>query len=668
MEGVAQMKLALRATLLVSLILLVAWPAVSQEKQSLNTDILRDQIRKLESINIEGKSTSIQAIHRRALLNAYKQFQSALQQEIEDLRNIQGAVGSANTETQQEIASQLRKLGQENMEASLKIQDLTSSQQTVASSEASRRGPAGPILTTATESSDEARMVQPRGAVVSETARPRPGDVANPFPASEPPKATSSPGNVNTQAGTGSPGQASTSLNATLNAALRAKIQQRETTKQAETPSTSSNSTSLVDTSSAGDLVNVGLSLAGLKGGTNDPSKNSNSVSVTTSAYALYAASQGVDPLNPGFYNRNSGWRRLSLTLGYDDEKLKTGATQRAQIFGFKYLIMDKRDPARKRNVHYFDLVSTNLQKRAVAFGNLYEKLSYNLSTNNTVKTKIIIPQFRAFLSDRLKTASEDPSKAEEVARIKELLSKIEKGDALFILDSSGLPPNRGEANAWTKEELQFYSNIFRTNYLGPDYRNKLKAEVGQGVLDYIDSFIDRQLSDTKTYDQLAESDEVRDAIERIRRAPQFSFYFLTKQRPEGDDEYTGETIFDYGVANRINLTLNGNYVYRNSKIIGGDSRGAKFSGQFRFQMTPEKLTGRNPLFLSVSADAEALSGRKPTFHAQAKLTIPILNGLDLPFSVTYANRTGLIKENKIKGQFGFSIDTSRLLQALTLK
>src|ERR1700730_5102680 len=161
------MKITLCATFLVSLILLVAWPALSQEKQTLNTDILRDQIKKLESINIEGKSTSIQAIHRRALLNAYKQFQLALQQEIEDLRSIPGAVGSADTETQQEIASQLRKLGQENTEASLKIQDLTNSQQTVASSEASSpRCPAAPILTTATESSDEARMVQPRRAVV----------------------------------------------------------------------------------------------------------------------------------------------------------------------------------------------------------------------------------------------------------------------------------------------------------------------------------------------------------------------------------------------------------------------------------------------------------------------------------------------------------------------
>ena len=85
------MKITMRATLLFSLILLVAWGTQSQEKQGLNTDNLRDQIRKLESINIDGKSTSIQAIHRRALLSVYRQFQSALQQEIDDLR-AQGAL------------------------------------------------------------------------------------------------------------------------------------------------------------------------------------------------------------------------------------------------------------------------------------------------------------------------------------------------------------------------------------------------------------------------------------------------------------------------------------------------------------------------------------------------------------------------------------------------
>lgn len=666
------MKTILRATLLVSLILSVAWPVLSQEKQSLNTDNLREQIKNLEAINVEGKSTSIQEIHKRALVRAYKQFQWALQQEIEDLKNMQKAIADSNTETQQEIASELKKLAQENTDASLKIQDLTGSQPAVTSSEASSRGPAALISTTAEsagKSPGEARMAQSPVSVASETARTRTANAANSLPTAKPPIATPTDTDPCPQTNTGATGQTSTSLNADLNCrvkeAARAKIQQRETTKQAEPPNMSNNSTSLVDTSSAGDLVNVGLSLAGLTGGTNDPSKNANSVSVTTSAYALYAASRGADPLNPGFYNRNSGWRKLSLTLGYDDETSKTGVTQRAKIFGVKYLIIDKRDPARKRHLADYNTVGENLKKAAIAFGNLDEKISYYFATNRTVKEKILVPQFRVFLNERLKNLGQGANVASDAARITGLTSRIESGQ-IFILNNNGLPPNTGESGEWTREEKEFYSDNFRAPYLSLGYRAKLKEAVGQQVLDDLDAFVNKQLTDTKAYEDL--SDSTREALERIRRAPQFSFYFLTKQRSVGEDEYTGETIFDYGVANRINLTLNGNYFYRNSKIIGGDTRGGKFSGQFRFQMTPEKLAGRNPLFLSVSGDAEAVSGRKPTFHAQAKLTIPILNGLDLPFSVTYANRTGLIKENKIKGQFGFSIDTSRLLQALTLK
>jgi hypothetical protein len=216
------------------------------------------------------------------------------------------------------------------------------------------------------------------------------------------------------------------------------------------------------------------------------------------------------------------------------------------------------------------------------------------------------------------------------------------------------------------REELRFFTQ-FANDYLSTDYRTKLKEAVGQKVLDELDAFIDKQLTDTKAFEDL--SDSTREALEKIRRAPQFSFYFLTKQRPNsGDDDYTGETIFDYGVADRINLTLNGNYHYKNSRTIGGDTRSGKVSGQFRFQLTPEKLAGRNPLFFFLSGDAERHSGSKSTYHLQAKLSIPIFNGFDLPFSLTYGNRPDLNKEKTIKGQLGFTLDIARIMQALTPK
>jgi hypothetical protein len=665
------MKIIRCATWIVALSLLVVGSAHSQQTQTLNTDILRDQINRLESISVEGKSNAIKTAHRRALLSVYKQFQSALRQEMEDLSAIQKALGTSDVILSRQNAANMDRLSQERDQLTLRIQDLSNA---LRASE--------PVDVAATVSPSVSASINDE-ALISDKRAPDasvgPASNATGSVTGLPPAALTSllPAFANVTAPISkSPFQTSTSLNADLNnrvkEAARAKIQQRETTKQAEPPSSSNSSASLVDTSSAGDLVNLGLSLAGITSGS-DATKNTGSVSVTTSAYALFAASQDMDPLNPGFYNRNSGWRKLSFTLGYDDEKLKTGQTQRAHLFGTKYLIVDKRDPARNRHKSDFQIIGDNLQKAAVAFGNLDERVSYYFTTNKTVKDKLLIPQFKIFLNERLKTlqgqtavSAADTARIDaDKARISALLDRVDTG-RLFILDSNGLPPNRGQSGEWSREELEFYSDSFRSTYLGPDYRAKLKDAVGQKVLDDLDAFISKQLVDTKAFEDL--SDSTRESLQRIRRAPQFSFYFLTKQRPEGDDEYTGETIFDYGVADRINLTLNANFKYTDSKLIGGDTRGGKFSGQFRFQMTPEKLAGRNPLFLSISGNGEKFNGKKPAYHAQAKLTIPILNGLDLPFSFTYANQSGLIKEKKIKGQFGFSIDTARLLQALTAR
>lgn len=47
----------------------------------------------------------------------------------------------------------------------------------------------------------------------------------------------------------------------------------------------------------------------------------------------------------------------------------------------------------------------------------------------------------------------------------------------------------------------------------------------------------------------------------------------------------------------------------------------------------------------------------------QLKLVIPINGtGIKLPFSVTFANRSELIKESTIRGNFGFTLDLDRLL------
>ena len=55
-------------------------------------------------------------------------------------------------------------------------------------------------------------------------------------------------------------------------------------------------------------------------------------------------------------------------------------------------------------------------------------------------------------------------------------------------------------------------------------------------------------------------------------------------------------------------------------------------------------------------------------YKAQGKLTIPIADGIDFPISVTWANRSNLIDEKEVRGQFGFTLDTARLIRAFLFR
>ena len=55
-----------------------------------------------------------------------------------------------------------------------------------------------------------------------------------------------------------------------------------------------------------------------------------------------------------------------------------------------------------------------------------------------------------------------------------------------------------------------------------------------------------------------------------------------------------------------------------------------------------------------------------PTYRAQAKVSIPLLPGVELPLSVTYASRTELIKEADVRGKFGFTFDVARIAKAFS--
>ncbi|HEX3248305.1 MAG TPA: hypothetical protein VHS05_02670 [Pyrinomonadaceae bacterium] len=455
--------------------------------------------------------------------------------------------------------------------------------------------------------------------------------------------------------------QAGLSLNDQINARIRAKaenrVEQTDNTKQTDVPSASETSGSLVDQSSASDLIGLAANFAGLSASTNGDEPDPSSISVTTSAYSLLAAIHRVDPLNTVFYNQHRNWRKFSVTLGYDDNDLPDGTKQRDKIFGAKFLFINRRDPGLERNQGYVKTIGASLERAAVVFGKLSTRVRAFVLNLDSVRTNLLVPGFTDFLKKRRTEIQQDNSltatqRAETINRIDKLLEN--PGDPrLFVLGKNFLP-----TPDWSDEEV-LYQTQFLNEYLGPDYRKKL----GDDIANAVDEYIDQQLTDAELVAFRNLDDTARAAVEDIRRAPQLSLAFTTKQRRIGIDEYLGTLIFDYGVADRINLTLNGSYSYNDSKIIGGDLRGFKFGGQLRFQLNRENLLGKKPLFFDVATQGSWMNNTDAIYKAQGKLTIPIADGIDFPISVTYANRTNLIDEKEVRGQFGFTLDTARLLR-----
>lgn len=126
-------------------------------------------------------------------------------------------------------------------------------------------------------------------------------------------------------------------------ALLEARINQTSNSNQSEAPSSSANTTSLVDQTSVSDLFGFALDLAQFASGVPDSSKT-NSVAMTTTPYALYCASTGADPLNPEVYNAFGVLRRFSFAYGYDDPS--QNKTAPLQMYGLKILLINGRDAA----------------------------------------------------------------------------------------------------------------------------------------------------------------------------------------------------------------------------------------------------------------------------------------------------------------------------------
>ena len=148
---------------------------------------------------------------------------------------------------------------------------------------------------------------------------------------------------------------------------------QQNPTKGAASPAIATSSTSLVDHTTLADFATAALNVAGFGSGSAGAGTTSQSPSVTTtiSAYTIYSAIKGRDPMNAELYDTTPGWRKITFTVGTSNSSgsstgssstssQSTGSTE-SKVVGASFLLLNQRDLATKENKAKRNDVATEL-------------------------------------------------------------------------------------------------------------------------------------------------------------------------------------------------------------------------------------------------------------------------------------------------------------------
>ncbi|MDQ2975562.1 MAG: hypothetical protein M3R69_09150 [Acidobacteriota bacterium] len=374
---------------------------------------------------------------------------------------------------------------------------------------------------------------------------------------------------------------------------VKARIEQTDNTKQSAPPASTGNSTSLVERSSAPDLLGFGLDVLNLSdvGG---EKKTATPKTLTFSAYALKSMFTAEDPLDPEIYNRNKKLRSVSFTVGYD---VPENTNERDPVVGIKWLAIDGRDVSSEKNKKAIDDVQIAVSTAGVSFNKV---------------TRAV----RLYLLQTLQTGNR-------------------------------LPPALATTDAFegaVADSKQFQS--FLSSLTGDEMKE-------------IDAIISNHISAFVNLDAVS-----KQAVNSIRTKPQLALAFTTTQRRHGrPDEYNGVLTFDKGMGDN-SISINGSFIIKKN-LLGEDLRGGQLAAAIHLPLQALKPLGyTDPLLLSIEANATGMTKTAPIYKAQAKLTIPFLPGMEIPISVSVANRTEFVQEKEVKGKFGFTFDVSKAWKA----
>jgi hypothetical protein len=167
-----------------------------------------------------------------------------------------------------------------------------------------------------------------------------------------------------------------------------------------------------------------------------------------------------------------------------------------------------------------------------------------------------------------------------------------------------------------------------------------------------------------------------KEIMDEVMKGTMVTFEYTNYREPNAPDLSNVRFVVEKGTLGGIDFTANASLTFYNKRPVGPDVqrlRDFDFSGQLDKRL--DGVMGLGPAYLSFTGKYQRLTSNAVAFDGtilpntkgdiaagQVKLTIPIKDsGIKIPFSITFANRTELIREREVRGNFGFTFDVDTL-------
>ncbi len=409
-------------------------------------------------------------------------------------------------------------------------------------------------------------------------------------------------------------------------------VETARTDKQVGASSGSSATTSLLEKPGIPSLLGLAI-----EHGAIDQEVSGTGVTLSTSPYSLFRL---FTPETEENFRDYDLWRRIGVSVTYalDDGQARSAANldpQKITEWSLRVRALGDRSP---RSTRTQELWQEKIQPL------IRERLDTLVSIIETI------------LNDTTSSLA-----TQSVSVYETTFERVDN----YLRDSAAVPAGRKSESVTNMILTEIGNGIFQPVRAGeltvsPELANRIRTETVPALHATHEAL---ELARIET--------EVEELAEEVNKAPLLTLAYTNHRGIAGMmSGYSDLKLLFAGFLDPLNVIVNaGIGLYHDPDDAVNQSRVRDASVGISLEAEFDNVFVGNADPADLSKITFALTGRYRRLEEvdanigvlQAKLNIPIMNGMALPISVTYASRTEFINEKEVRGNFGITFDLDHL-------